>query len=373
LPMSQFATRGASLSTTALHGPDRSRMSSSSWLGGDRPTMLSALRFFNISTVVFCGGFTGEQRGLVEDMDPAARSKFPRLAPFYGIRAAGARGWYAGALMHGRDFRRSAGGFVHGFRYLVRAQVRYVLARDFGVDWPVTVLPDAEAAVAHALSRIQESSGLYQMQGELVDVIVPQGDGEDGCAIGGAIVGSGGSGGGECGGGNGGTFLYIEEVPRHWVEEALQLFLPTGRIRGPRCEVALEYGEALDDPEHPGAKLDQWVYERIWTGEYVDVKPDNLFLHPTATRVFALTGQAETDATRQRLKLHAIEDIHASWTSDHTLGHVQTAVAKCVDFHDPAPAHVGNMQENPALEKMLTSLKAKFGSGTPDGTHIGRG
>ena len=32
--------------------------------------------------------------------------------------------YFAGTPMHGRDYRKSSGGFIHGFRYLIRAQNR---------------------------------------------------------------------------------------------------------------------------------------------------------------------------------------------------------------------------------------------------------
>ena len=81
---------------------------------------------------IFCGGFSGRRPGLVDDMDMNAKGKFPRTDSFYGVRGV-PNAWYAGALMHGRDYQISAGGFIHGFRYLVRSQSRFILARDYGV------------------------------------------------------------------------------------------------------------------------------------------------------------------------------------------------------------------------------------------------
>ena len=90
------------------------RRSEDAWAGSDD------------SVTIFCGGFHGAHADptLVRHMDPATHDRYPIVEPFYGVPSSHGRGWYAGALMHGHDYRQSAGGFVHGFRYLVRAQFR---------------------------------------------------------------------------------------------------------------------------------------------------------------------------------------------------------------------------------------------------------
>lgn len=42
-----------------------------------------------------------------------------------------------GAAMHAKDFRVASGGFIHGFRYLIRSLHRYLEMREEGVPWPV--------------------------------------------------------------------------------------------------------------------------------------------------------------------------------------------------------------------------------------------
>ena len=48
--------------------------------------------------------------------------------------------YFAGAMMHGNDYRRSAGGFIHGFRYLVRALARHLEVDVENGEWPRTEL-----------------------------------------------------------------------------------------------------------------------------------------------------------------------------------------------------------------------------------------
>jgi thioredoxin reductase len=105
----------------------------------------------------------------------------------------------AGNLMHYRDFKRGAGGFIHGFRYLARSLVwmlheryppaaltntpaapRYPsvrIAPPMQRDAPsaaVSVLVDD--LVTYMLTRLLNVSSLYQMQGHLGDVYVVKHD-----------------------------------------------------------------------------------------------------------------------------------------------------------------------------------------------------
>jgi len=88
--------------------------------------------------------------------------------------------YFAGTLSHAHDYKKSAGGFVHGFRYNARALYRMLRLNHHGVRWEAQTELSSSSARAVALamqSRFQSSSGLYQMFGELCDaVLVTQGD-----------------------------------------------------------------------------------------------------------------------------------------------------------------------------------------------------
>ena len=105
-----------------------------------------------------------------------------------GFESANVNGlWFAGTLMHGNDWRRSSGGFIHGFRYLVRSLGKILELENHAVAWPsrsISVEPArvsgepagdtqmrryVELATA-ILKRSSESSGPYQMFGVLMDV-----------------------------------------------------------------------------------------------------------------------------------------------------------------------------------------------------------
>ena len=89
--------------------------------------------------------------------------------------------FFAGSLQHERDYKRSAGGFVHGFRYTTRALFRSLIhdnPHDISKPgkikfWPSKDLSKEEfASGEHIIKRINSMAGPYQMFAELCDLIV---------------------------------------------------------------------------------------------------------------------------------------------------------------------------------------------------------
>lgn len=123
---------------------------------------------------------------------PRSRSKkYPELTHAY--EAPNVHGMYfAGTLTHGKDWRKAAGGFIHGFRYTTQALHRILEHRMHQVEWPHRSIAlqeqdghggeplDRECSAGGALlellqtvrHRVNEASALYQMFGQLWDVIV---------------------------------------------------------------------------------------------------------------------------------------------------------------------------------------------------------
>ena len=250
--------------------------------------------------------------------------------------------------MHGADWKRSAGGFVHGFRYLVRAQARFMLTRDYGVSaWPTHQFADIRAVAEHALSRIQNSSALYQMQSELIDVVVPLWEGEANGGVEATVDGDGMTGGGRRAGGEAGAsqlvppdYLYIEEVPRRWVSVAIELLAPRSLPRGvkPRrtshWEIALEYGTYNEGGERGegedgshgsdhGATHDWPFNNTLWHLELVTVDP-SLFLHPVCS---------EHDAEGKRTRHEGEQDLDAAWADLALAQGVRYLILDCLSGH----------------------------------------
>ncbi|BBB01565.1 putative FAD-dependent oxidoreductase [Actinacidiphila reveromycinica] len=81
--------------------------------------------------------------------------------------------YFAGTITQVRDFKKSTSGFIHGFRYGVRALSRVLSTRYHDEQWPHTELPATAEAVADTLlTRINRTSALWQLFGFLGDAVL---------------------------------------------------------------------------------------------------------------------------------------------------------------------------------------------------------
>ncbi|WP_406151026.1 NAD(P)-binding domain-containing protein [Streptomyces sp. NBC_01012] len=121
--------------------------------------------------------------------------RFPALTPVgESVNVPGL--YFAGTLMQGRDFKKSTTGFIHGFRYAVRALHRELRQRHHGEPWPVTELGETtERAVDAVITRVNRSSALWQQFAVLGDLLLLDPDG---------------------------TLRYAEEVPVDHVPDAVR-------------------------------------------------------------------------------------------------------------------------------------------------------
>ena len=70
------------------------------------------------------------------------------------------------------DFRKSAGGFIHGFRYSAIALGKILEWRNHGNRWPSIKLMTSSDLINHMMKRLNEASDLWQMFSVLCDVII---------------------------------------------------------------------------------------------------------------------------------------------------------------------------------------------------------
>ncbi|XP_043956433.1 FAD-dependent oxidoreductase domain-containing protein 2 [Gambusia affinis] len=102
-----------------------------------------------------------------------AKGRLPGVTAWYeGKNTPGL--FLLGTASHSRDYRSSAGGFVHGFRYTARAVHRVLEYRHHGNTWPSTRLMTTQL-MSWILKRVGEASGPYQMFETLGDVILLRG------------------------------------------------------------------------------------------------------------------------------------------------------------------------------------------------------
>ncbi|KAI9131351.1 NAD(P)-binding domain-containing protein [Acaryochloris sp. CCMEE 5410] len=86
--------------------------------------------------------------------------------------------YFAGVLMHMRDFKKKQSGFIHGFRYNIRALHNILEKKYYSQSLPHQLIStDAGKFTDLILNRVNSSSGLWQQTGYLCDVIVVSNDG----------------------------------------------------------------------------------------------------------------------------------------------------------------------------------------------------
>jgi len=218
---------------------------------------------------------------------PSQPGKYPSIAPHYESTEQ-AHVFVLGTAAHSLDWRRSAGGFIHGFRYTARSLARLLQARYDATPWPFAAGSLADhSLVNHIVKRINEASSLYQMFGELCDV---------------AIVDKARS-----------SFVYLQDFPVHALHQ-----LPTrtghhvpvdGAGRVHVLVVMLEYGRNFSGPAQ-----DVFYEERATADERQAWRCN--FLHPVVYYYSALPGTAWSRAkSRPTALLHLIEDLHTDFRS----------------------------------------------------------
>lgn len=132
------------------------------------------VRSITYDRVIACTGFRFDASPFDETCRPALaiNDRFPELTGAYeSVDVSGL--YFAGTLTQQLDYRESTNGFIHGFRYGVRALYRLLQERHHGQTWPHReVEPNVADLAAAILERINRSSGLWQQFGVLADVLV---------------------------------------------------------------------------------------------------------------------------------------------------------------------------------------------------------
>ncbi|XP_068672051.1 FAD-dependent oxidoreductase domain-containing protein 2-like [Montipora foliosa] len=190
--------------------------------------------------------------------------------------------YFAGTNTHSIDFRKSAGGFIHGFRYTARSLHHILEWRNHKVTWPHITVPVTEL-VNVIIKRINEASGIYQMFGVLGEVVILRENGD---------------------------VEYFEEFPIRLVHKFEEY---TGRPSGPMIVVNMEYGK-----DFSGAGKDTFHTNRA-TGEPSDAHNSN-FLHPVLyfykEPPTALPKETKSVVLPRPHRLHhVVEDFLTLWTA----------------------------------------------------------
>lgn len=130
-------------------------------------------------SVIACTGFRFDPSIFDETCRPelVIDDRFPAQTPAW--ESTNVPGLYfAGTLTQARDWKKSTSGFIHGFRYNVRALHRILERRYHDAQWPHARLAAEPGALVEAvIARVNRTSALWQQFGFLGDVIALDGAG----------------------------------------------------------------------------------------------------------------------------------------------------------------------------------------------------
>ncbi|MFG2005339.1 NAD(P)-binding domain-containing protein [Spirillospora sp. NPDC048911] len=192
--------------------------------------------------VIACTGFRFDASVFDDNCRPALviHDRFPEQTAAYESTTVPGL-YFAGTLTQQRDFKKSTSGFIHGFRYGVRALYRILATRYHDETWPAErVEPTPEAISDAIIARVNRSSALWQQFGVLGDVVSA----------------------------NGAVALYAEEVPVAYVADG-----GLGDARH-RFVITLEYG-----PDHDKGDPFDISVPRVVENDAANAH-DASYLHP---------------------------------------------------------------------------------------------
>jgi thioredoxin reductase len=211
--------------------------------------------------VLNCTGFRIDLSPFDETAMPATakNNKFPKLTNSWESVNVGGL-FFCGVLSHERDFKKTASGFIHGFRYCVRTLVHLIDERYQAAPYPSRMVAGNPDSILDAIiARINRSSALWQDFGFLCDLVVVR----DGKAT------------------------YYEELPKKYILQSRHSTQDHYYI------VSLEFGKILGDPFNIDRK------------PVPDQAATSTFLHPVVRRY---------QGSKLMGELHLLEDLYTDWT-----------------------------------------------------------
>lgn len=135
--------------------------------------------------VVSCLGFRFDNTIFARNVKPEYdhKGKFPQQKSNY--ESSNVENLFIiGNMMHFHDFRMAGGGFIHGFRYLVRSAYRAMSLAHYKTPMATKTVPATPAGIARAFyERLKTTSALYHMFSVLCDVLVWEGGADDTTAV----------------------------------------------------------------------------------------------------------------------------------------------------------------------------------------------
>jgi hypothetical protein len=125
--------------------------------------------FRGFDHVILCTGWAFDTSIFELDLELTPNRKYPAITAKYES-VNNPNLFFIGSLMHSRDYKKSSGGFIHGFRYLI--EYFFHIHYDGKLKISKFRKDKLNTLVSHILYRLNYSSALYQMFGQVVDAFI---------------------------------------------------------------------------------------------------------------------------------------------------------------------------------------------------------
>jgi thioredoxin reductase len=168
-------------------------------------------QYINYDEIINCTGWSFDSSIFDESINLTMNfnNKYPVINGLYESIST-QNLFFIGALMHSFDYKQSSGGFIHGFRYLIDNFVKINYTKF------TPKLFNLDTISKQFSNRINQSSALYQMHGQLCDIFYKIDD----------------------------NYIYYEEVPLSYIctNKNTKIYIPHGYI----FILTLEYGTKIE-------------------------------------------------------------------------------------------------------------------------------
>ena len=238
--------------------------------------------------VIVCTGFQFDCSIFDESCQPmlSINDRFPtQTSEWESVNVSGL--YFAGVLMHMRDFKKKQSGFIHGFRHNIQALCQILDYKYHQIPLPFKqVRLDADRLTQAVLERVNTSAGLWQQTGFLCDGIILDHDKQHA--------------------------QYFKDLPREYILTA-SVFQEKDVLL-----ITLEFGEDIDKV------LDPFSINRVHKDDEVNAK-DSAFIHPVVR--YYRNNQLFAEH-------HVIEDLEAEWTEDIHISPLKRFIDKLISSKD---------------------------------------
>lgn len=118
--------------------------------------------------IIYCTGWKFDDSLFQFELAVTENEKYPSISTSYES-TNNKNIFFIGSLMHSLDYKKSSGGFIHGFRYLIRFFYQLNYSNQFDVQ-TFNVKNNFKPLLDFLYERMNRSSTLYQMYGQMSDI-----------------------------------------------------------------------------------------------------------------------------------------------------------------------------------------------------------